>query len=118
MFNLFTFFLSIILLSGCSIAEVDCEQIKAEARELLNQANYCEKNDDCVVLELGFKHHFLACYNLGNKDANLSSIKKKGRKFFKSGCPFVVYAFCESPKLEEIKCIEGKCVDARFQKDE
>jgi len=121
--NIFVVFAFSIFLFGCSSVNIEnkidnCDLIEFEIRNLFDQANYCEVDLDCVVLETNFKHklNIAGCnqYHLGNKSANLSSINQQGDKFRKSGCPTVQYFICESPPLEEIKCIEGKCVDTRF----
>lgn len=86
-----------------------------EIKRLLNEANYCAVDSDCAVLNTPLECPF-GCYNLGNKDANLTRINTLWEEYQKSrekSGSFCVYSCITSPEPWEIKCINNKCVDTR-----
>lgn len=115
MAKIFGIFVLIILFSACSTAELSCEQIETEMKNSLNEANYCEIDSDCTILELSFEYNKIGCFHLGNKKIKLHPFEKLGNKYRENDCLIKISEFCTYPSLEEIKCVEGKCVDTRFQ---
>ncbi len=87
-----------------------------EIKRLLNEANYCAIDSDCIVLDTNFGCPF-GCHNLGNRNADLTRINTLWEAYQKSrekSGSFCVYSCITSPEPWEIKCVNNKCVDARF----
>lgn len=86
-----------------------------EIKRLLDEANYCSSDADCTILDTNFGCPF-DCYNLGNKNANLTKVMASWEAYQesrrKSGS-FCIYGCIEPPRPEEIKCVNNTCVDAR-----
>lgn len=89
------------------------ELLKEEIIDLLKKANYCKVDTDCLVLT-EFWCPF-GCYNLINKNTDLTEIREKIGKHYKfpgAGCK---YKCPLPPKPEEVKCKNGKCIDTRYE---
>lgn len=85
-------------------------------KRLLNEANYCAVDSDCAVLNTNLGCPF-GCYNLGNKDADVTQINALWEAYQKSrekSGSFCIYSCIVPPEPQEIKCINNKCVDARY----
>ncbi len=83
-----------------------------EIKRLLEEANYCAADSDCAVLDTNFGCPF-GCFNLGNKNADLTGVKALWEAWQKNPSTICIYSCLESPKPEEIKCTNDKCVDTR-----
>ena len=57
------------------IKYAQCSQLEQEIDTLIQQANYCEVDEDCVVNEEAA--HLGLCFNLVNKDADVASTQAK-----------------------------------------
>lgn len=107
----------LVVLIGTASALYGISRSGAQEREinrLLDEANYCNVDSDCAVLNTTVGCPF-GCYNLGNKDADITKIDSLWEAYQKqrSGT-FCVYSCIISPTPEEIKCVNSKCVDTRF----
>jgi len=92
--------------------KVSCDKLEEQIFTLLEQANYCDADSDCIV-EGGGGCPF-GCYHLFNKNADLTKIDEGMQKF--SDCFYCVYECIEAPTAEEIKCINHKCDDTLYLK--
>lgn len=112
--NIFVLFFSIILFAGCG-SELNADDLEAEIKNLIEQANYCEVDLDCELLSEEFSLGCpFGCFNLVNKNADFSKILDFSKKYFELENVICDYSCMSEPSLEEIKCVEGKCVDTRF----
>lgn len=93
----------------------DCKNLENEVKSLLNKANSCQKDGDCVLQNQIDLWCPFGCYNLVNRRADLSSVRAKFEEYTGKGCPRCVYDCDVSPKTEDIKCVQNKCVDRRFE---
>ncbi len=96
----------------CCCGRVNCDEAEDEIYNLLEEANYCNVDDDCVATTLA---PVCSYPYIVNKNANLSVIAEKIENYW-DNC----YRLCKllrggykPPKLGEIKCEDNKCVDAR-----
>lgn len=93
----------------------NCDELREQINELIEQANYCNVDSNCIVsTEFSCFH----CYNLFNKDANLTAIREKARNFqypvsgqqVECMCPSAVVDCAPAPTQEEIECSNNKCI--------
>jgi len=90
------------------ITYIQCSQLEQEIDTLINQANYCKMDSDCIVSpEVA---HPGLCFNLVNKDADVSFIQQKKLQWQNLDCgKGRVYEACARvPQL--VQCQENKCV--------
>jgi len=92
------------------LSEEECNEIETEAKTLIEEQNYCEEDSDCVINK-EFSCPF-GCYNLFNKEADLTGIKEK-TEYYNDSCISCKNDCVSDPTQEEIICIENKCVDSR-----
>ncbi len=88
-----------------------CETTSLKMRSLMDEANFCNDPSDCNITSLGCP---FGCYNFVNKDANLSAITEMS-KGYNLKCPSCTYKCPIPPPTDQIACLNGKCVDKRFQ---
>ena len=88
------------------------DELKSQINSMLDKANYCSADSDCVSTT-----EFSCCSILVNKNADLEKTKegidKYGNDFF-SLCPYVLCL--TPPEKDEIQCVDNKCVDLRLKK--
>ncbi len=93
----------------------DCNKLIKQINNLVEKANYCDEDSDCVVsTEINVCPW--SCYNLFNKDANLAKIREGIEKYKNKECVDCVSECMLLPKPEDIKCQNNKCVDIRITK--
>lgn len=91
---------------------INCDKLKNDIDQLLDKANNCELVSDCEVnAEFGCP---FGCYNLANKNADLSYIRDKV-KDYNSNCAICMYGCAGNPKQEDIQCRNNKCIDIRYE---
>ena len=104
-------FLIIVVLIVITISFISknlkCDALPIEAQTLLEKANYCNVDADCV-LGPGFNCPF-GCGSLVNINADLSEVRAKV-KLYEESCTFCLYDCGRAPYPEEIKCKENKCI--------
>ncbi len=91
-------------------AETDCNRLKEEITALINQANYCTADSDCKIV------HEWYCYQIVNKNADLTALKAKIREYNGdspgTSCP-VMQVMCKpTPSEEDIRCVNSRCVES------
>ncbi len=91
----------------------NCDNIEKQINELLKKANYCNADSDCKTSDVYLGCPF-GCYNLVNKNSDLSGIKASGEVYGRI-CGNCVYRCQIKPTQEQIKCRNGKCIDNRFE---
>jgi glutaredoxin len=93
---------------------VDCqklkEEINSELKKLLDEANYCTSDLDCVDNMASFSCPFGCQRFLMNKNADMNIIKNTTSKYYEN-CPTCMYD-CDMPELkpEDIVCRNKKCL--------
>ena len=95
--------------------EIGQEQLKDEIYGLILKANHCEADEDCVVLEIENLACPFGCTRLGNKDTDLTLIEQKIEEYFENYYEKCVYDCDTQPSQYEIKCVDNKCIDARYE---
>ena len=93
------------------LSEKECDKIRKETRELIDEINYCQTDQDCVV-STEFWCPF-GCYMLHNNKADLNNIRGN-ISYYNENCPMCMYDCDARPKQNEIKCKNGKCTDTRY----
>lgn len=101
------FILLSILTSGCS----NCERTEADILRQIDEANFCDKDSDCLLLSLGCP---FGCYKLVNRNSDHSLITEAIKKY-NFDCTRCVYDCDRDPTVEEIKCEKNKCIDIRYR---
>lgn len=81
----------------------ECNILENDIKQDLEEANYCEKDDDCVVVSFGCP---FGCWNFVNKNIDLSPIKEKVEEY-KNQCSGCLYK-CGAPP-ENLICQNEKC---------
>lgn len=90
----------------------NCNEVIRQVNNLVEKANYCNTDSDCVVSTETTK--FCGCWSLINKNADLSKIKEGNEKYAQLNCPVLSCAECMLlPTQGDIKCSNNKCVDGR-----
>jgi hypothetical protein len=102
--------IALIFIVGCSSA-VNCDKLEEETKELIDAANYCDDDSDCVISPLS--RCPFGCHLLFNKNADTIKIEEN-LALFNYNCMECMYDCDVSPKEEEIKCINSKCIDTRL----
>lgn len=91
---------------------VDTKTLEKEIRSDLMGVNYCERDSDCIV-HPGYGCPF-GCYELVNKDADMSSIDEKVDQYSGISGPRCIYDCDRNPTAKEIACVNNKCIDLRY----
>lgn len=94
-----------------TITSLDCSRSEETIKNLIDEANYCKEDSDCI-LSREFDCPF-SCYNLINRNSDLSNIRKKIQEYY-IDCIHCDYGCIPYPTKEQIKCIQGKCDDIRL----
>lgn len=94
--------------------EDDCDKLEEQIKVLLGQANHCQRDSDCELVDVSLRCCAYGCYNLVNKNEDPSVIEE-GAEMDKENCGRCHCNCLASPKAEEIKCRNGKCVDIRYE---
>ena len=87
--------------------KTNCSDLEGQIKNMIDEINYCDTDNDCVV-ESRYSCPF-GCYQLFNKEANLSIIDKKVKEI-NDACVLCEYECTVPPVLSEIKCIDSKCM--------
>jgi len=91
---------------------ITCESKEKKVFTLLEKANYCKVDTDCEV-----NTEFLCpfgCYSLVNKNVDLNQIRELISDY-ENHCLECKYKCGIVPKKEEIRCIDGKCMELRYR---
>jgi hypothetical protein len=86
--------------------EVWCDAWVREIKGLLEEANYCEREDDCRIYNEGICPS--GCYYLYNKDYDFLKALERIKEYRES-CELCDYD-CPSVDIEMIRCVDRKCV--------
>ncbi|MBI4360070.1 MAG: hypothetical protein HY564_03175, partial [Candidatus Jacksonbacteria bacterium] len=98
-----------------SLDENQCVDLAREVAAMLDEANYCAQDSDCMVFETHFRCDIIGCYAFVSKNTNRESIQKSISNYTKNGCPVTSDCLCAfPPKQQDVKCIANKCVDTRL----
>jgi len=91
----------------------NCSHLETQIKDLIDQANYCDNDSDCTFGGTEFILCPFGCYVLVNKDVDLNEIER-GVKQYSEDCGGCVYECPYDPAPDDIKCINNKCTDIRF----
>lgn len=86
-----------------------CEKLEIDINKLLDDINYCTEDSDCEY-ESRYYCPF-GCYQLFNKNVDLSLIDEKVLDFRNENCNLCEYECFAPPIYEEIKCVNNKCIN-------
>ena len=91
--------------SDCGVcgSGTKCDQSLRNTVGLINQANYCKVDSDCIISK-----DIWICHIFINRDADLNSLRKKAKEHMEK-CPVEVDCGA-TPNQEKIKCVNNKCV--------
>ena len=92
---------------------ISCESLEELIEKQLVAKNYCETSFDCEPVS--FAACPFGCYRLVNKAEETSSLLDKIENYRSLSCEKCIYNCIPLPESEEIKCINNKCVETRFQ---
>ncbi len=88
---------------------IDCKKLENEIIAVYEEANYCDRDSDCIYRpNLGFCQ---GC-RIYNKNFDLSDVRSKEKKFYDFQCPSCEVS-CYSPDLINLKCIENECTSVK-----
>jgi hypothetical protein len=89
-----------------------CDGISYAVMQEINKMNHCEVKEDCKVNnELDCPW---GCYILINKNEEISKQVKDLSENYDQLCGVCMNDCMPDPELEDIDCINKKCVDLRF----
>ena len=104
-------------MSGIECNELnDFDKVSSKIIDLIEKENYCNEDSDCIISESHYmqsdgKYCSFGCYDLFNKNADLSQIKTAISKFYVSCGPCDDYDCPEIPTQSDIICSNNKCVE-------
>jgi len=92
------------------------------ARELINNSNSCVNSSECIFINLSYFCPY-ECYNLLNKDSNLSNFGFLARDYYinnYSGCLYPCFNLPAVSKnrglyLKRVKCLNHKCAISCYE---
>lgn len=89
----------------------NCSTLVAQTNSLVDAANYCNIDSDCVVSTATTK--LCGCYSLLNKTASLEKVKLANDKYTKLNCPIPACAPCAVPQniQSTLRCVNKKCAE-------
>ncbi|RLI96411.1 MAG: hypothetical protein DRO99_04480 [Candidatus Aenigmatarchaeota archaeon] len=104
--------------SGCTQPEsmpmpekVDCNALQGKIESMIDQANTCTQDSDCVA-ELKEGMCPFGCYALMNKNANVNQIRSLMQEYNRE-CLSCAYGCAEPPSQGQIRCVDGRCEEHR-----
>lgn len=95
-----------------------CEELEAQINSLIEEANHCVQDDDCVVKSPDFLVCPFGNYLLLNNKADIRQIEEAVKRYSADRCMLCNYEPPDYPEPEDIKCRGNKCVDIRSEKIE
>ncbi len=88
-----------------------CEKEKSDVMNLLEEAGSCTEDSQCIALP-GYGCPF-GCYNLVNKNADITEAGKLAEKY-RETCAQCMYKCAAPPASDKIACKNSKCADTRY----
>jgi len=84
----------------------NCKAVYNNIEKDFEEANFCEKDEDCEIMEIGGIFFQFGCYKFVNVETNK-------QKFYDRMVEY--YQYCESPidnclPTPEVICLDNKCV--------
>ncbi len=89
----------------------NCSLLAEQIREKISKANYCEKDEDCIIVSFGCP---FGCYNLINKK-EVEAIRLLVKKYDECGGGTRCVYRCPTPP-ENVRCENGVCVSKPSKK--
>lgn len=89
--------------------ETACVQLENQIGMLIEKGNVCNIDQDCVINSFGCP---FGCYSLTHEKA--AQKIKEGVAKFDTSCTSCDYRCASPPKTGEIKCINNRCTDTKF----
>jgi hypothetical protein len=84
----------------------DCSFLEQEIKQEIEKANYCEKDEDCVVVGITSNCKF-GCHLIVNREVAFSKINKDLERY-RDECNPCILECPSQPK--ELGCVDNKCV--------
>ncbi len=94
------------------VSDEKCLLLEEQIKEKIEQANYCDEDSDCIIINKIVCP--FGCYFLFNKNVDVTEIWEDFEKYSQN-CPKCVFDCMVTPQVEDIKCKNNKCVDIRFE---
>jgi len=89
-----------------SASSSSCEDMYNEIENDLDKANFCEKDNDCEIMELGGEFIKFGCYHFINKSINKEEIYGRMSKYYQQ-CDKMINECSPSPAAV---CVNKKCI--------
>ncbi len=86
----------------------ECKQLEQQIGQLVQQANYCEADSDCIVNQEAASP-LCGCPSLVNKSADMTAIETKKMEWEQNGCREDAVCGPCGPKPNYITCKANRC---------
>lgn len=87
--------------------QTSCDERYDEIEKEIDNANYCETNNDCEVLILGGDYMEFGCYHFINKEVSKQNFYDRMEKYKEAECSRMIDKCIPAPEPD---CVSGKCV--------
>ncbi len=89
--------------------QTKCQKLKKEIEDDLAKINYCQQDDDCVLVDRVYCP--FGCYFAHNQKKDFSPVERK-MKEYSSLCGVCRFK-CPPYAGKNLKCLDGECVRPR-----
>jgi hypothetical protein len=91
-------------------ANVSCEAITQDLETSFADMNFCDTNDDCAVAQGSCP---FGCFLFHNVDIDFADYQPT-LTAYQENCNPCEYQCASSPRPNDRRCVEGRCVDTRY----
>ncbi len=91
-------------------SNVSCEAITQDLETSFADINFCETNDDCAVVEGSCP---FGCFIFHNTGIDFSDYQP-ALTTYQDNCNPCEYKCGSAPRVNDRRCVEGRCIDARY----
>ena len=88
-------------------AELDCKKLHEEIEKDIDQANYCQSDNDCSALSLGGHYIAFGCYHFVNRDVDQKKIFQKIGSYTEGHCTSMIDRCASAPEPTEVSAFNG-----------
>lgn len=89
----------------------NCEALTNDLETSFADMNFCNTNDDCQVARGSCP---FGCYLFHNAAIDFADYQP-ALEAYQTSCNPCEYQCAEAPRAADRRCVEGRCIDARFQ---